>query len=130
MRTLGAGSALGGVTWQFNRFRPEAGGGPRRQLVESVRRSVHAERAGMRVGVPRGGHSQELPASAARGLGDGGGRLGLTHIPEVGVETLAVPVDHGVTQHGSSLEEIHVRNKLTLPNDRTVMPYDQRLCST
>ena len=75
--------------------------------------------------MPRGGHYPEGPAGATRGLGDGGCRLGLAHIAEVGGETLTVPVDHGVTQHASSLDEILVRNKLTLPNDRTEMPYNR-----
>lgn len=88
---------------------------------------MHAKRRGSQCGVPNGGHDLCEPGKVAHGPGNGGCGLGLTHVAEVGGETLAVPVDHGVTQHGSSLEEKLVRNKLTLPNDCAAIPYDRNV---
>ncbi|HAM43751.1 MAG TPA: LysR family transcriptional regulator [Propionibacteriaceae bacterium] len=43
---------------------------------------------------------------------------------EVLGKSLPVSVHYGVAQHDSSLTQILVRDKLTLPNDRSVTPYD------
>jgi DNA-binding transcriptional LysR family regulator len=43
---------------------------------------------------------------------------------EVLRETLAVPIGDSVAQHGSRLTQILVRDKRTLPNNHTAVPYD------
>ena len=60
-------------------------------------------------------------------VGVDGGGLNEARNVEVFDETLLVPIGDAVAQHDSSVPQFPIRDKHTLPNNRTAVPYDKSM---